>query len=137
MGNSEKSEGEIKNGQSRENRRATQEWAIQRKPKGQSRIGNPEKINGQSRKVNPEKTDGAIKNGKSRENRMGNQEWEIQRKPKGQSRMGNPEKTEWAIQRKPMGQSRLGNPEMLARVCTQSTGRTQTKQKTQHRKLKR
>ena len=103
---------------------------------------------------NPEKTEWTIKNGKSRENRKGNQELSIQRNPKGKSRMGNPEKTEgaikncqsrenrrsnqeWAIQRKPMGQSRLGNPEMLARVCTQSTGRTQTKQKTQHRKLKR
>jgi hypothetical protein len=41
-------------------------WAlinIKRKPKGQSRMDNPEK------------TEGAIKNGQSRENRRGNQEW--------------------------------------------------------------
>jgi hypothetical protein len=28
----------------RENRRGNQEWTIQRKPKGQSRMGNPEKL---------------------------------------------------------------------------------------------
>jgi hypothetical protein len=56
MDNPEKTEGAIKNGQSRENRRGNQEWAIQRKPKGQSRMDNPEK------------TEGAIKNGQSREN---------------------------------------------------------------------
>jgi hypothetical protein len=50
-----------------------------RKPKGQSRMDNPEK------------TKGAIKNGQSRENQRSNQEWTIQRKPKGQSRMDNPE----------------------------------------------
>ena len=63
----EKTEGAIKNGQSRENRRGNQEWTIQRKPKGQSRMDNPKK------------TEGAIKNGQSRENRRGNQEWTIQR----------------------------------------------------------
>jgi hypothetical protein len=55
----------------RENRRGNQEWTIQRKQKGQSRMDNPEK------------TEGAIKNGQSRENRRGNQEWTIQRKQKG------------------------------------------------------
>ena len=51
----------------RENRRGNQEWTIQRKQKGQSRMDNTEK------------TEGAIKNGQSRENRRGNQEWTIQR----------------------------------------------------------
>ena len=55
MENPEKTEGAIKNGQSRENRRGNQEWTIQRKQKGQSRMDNPEK------------TEGAIKNGQSRE----------------------------------------------------------------------
>jgi hypothetical protein len=50
----------IKNGQSRENQRGNQEWTIQRKPKGQSRMDNPEK------------TKGAIKNGQARENERGN-----------------------------------------------------------------
>ena len=45
--------------------------------------------------------------------------------------MRNPEKT------KGTGQSRMGNPDTLATLCTQNTGRRQTKQKTQHRKLKR
>jgi hypothetical protein len=40
----EKTEGAIKNGQSRENRRGNQEWTIQRKPKGQSRMDNPKKL---------------------------------------------------------------------------------------------
>ena len=62
----------MKNGQSRENRRGNQEWSIQMKPNGQSRMGNPKK------------TKGAIKNGQSREIRRGNQKWAIQRKPKGQ-----------------------------------------------------
>jgi hypothetical protein len=44
MDNPEKTEGAIKNGQSRENRRGNQEWTIQRKPKGQSRMDNPEKL---------------------------------------------------------------------------------------------
>ena len=91
MDNPEKTEGAIKNGQSRENRRCNQEWTIQKKPKVQSRIDNPEK------------TEGTIKNGKSRENRRCNQEWTIQRKPQGQSRMDNQEKTEGAIKN---GQSR-------------------------------
>jgi ERCC4-type nuclease len=43
MDNPEKTEGAIKNGQSRENRRGNQEWTIQRKQKGQSRMDNPEK----------------------------------------------------------------------------------------------
>ena len=55
MDNPEKTEGAIKNGQSKENRRGNQEWTIQRKSKGQSRMDNPEK------------TEGAIKNGQSRE----------------------------------------------------------------------
>jgi hypothetical protein len=38
--------------------RGNQEWTIQRKQKGQSRMDNPEK------------TEGAIKNGQSRENRL-------------------------------------------------------------------
>ena len=44
MDNPEKTEGAIKNGQSRENRRGNQEWTIQRKPKGQSKMDNPEKL---------------------------------------------------------------------------------------------
>jgi hypothetical protein len=64
----EKSEGAIKNGQSREtvNKRETTEGAIK---------------NGQSREtVNKcETTEGAIKNGQSREKRRSNQEWTIQR----------------------------------------------------------
>ena len=63
----EKTKGAIKNGQSRENQRSNQEWTIQRKPKEQSRMDNPEK------------TKGAIKNGQSRENQRSNQEWTIQR----------------------------------------------------------
>ena len=38
--------------------------------------------------------------------------------------MDNPEK--------PKGQSRMDNPEKLATLCTQDTGRMETKQKTQH-----
>ena len=34
------------------------------------------------------------------------------------------------------GQSRIDNPEKLATLVTQDTGGRQTKQKTQHRKLK-
>ena len=95
------------------------------KPKVPSRMDNPERTdgaikNGQSRKKttvpsrmdNPEKTDGAIKNGQSRENRRCHQEWTIQRKPTMPSRMDNLEK--------------------LATWGTQSTRRTQTKQKIQH-----
>jgi hypothetical protein len=36
MDNPEKTEGAIKNGQSRENRRGNQEWTIQRKLKGKT-----------------------------------------------------------------------------------------------------
>ena len=50
-----------------------QEWTIQRKQKGPSRMDNPEK------------TKGTIKNGQSRENRWDHQEWI------------NPEKTEGTI----------------------------------------
>ena len=42
MDNLEKTEGTIKNGQSRENRRDNQEWTIQRKRTGQSRMDNLE-----------------------------------------------------------------------------------------------
>jgi hypothetical protein len=42
MDNPEKTEGATENGQSRENRRGNQEWTIQRKPKGQPRLDNPE-----------------------------------------------------------------------------------------------
>jgi hypothetical protein len=48
-----------------------QEWTIQRKPKGQSRMDNTEK------------TKGAIKNGQFRENQRGNKKWTIQRKQRG------------------------------------------------------
>ena len=61
MDNPEKTQGAIKNGQSRENRWGNQEWTIQRKQKEQSIMDNPEK------------TEGAIKNGQSRENRRSNQ----------------------------------------------------------------
>jgi hypothetical protein len=40
----EKTKGAIKNGQSRENQRSNQEWTIQRKPKEQSRMDNPETL---------------------------------------------------------------------------------------------
>jgi hypothetical protein len=40
-------------------------------------------------------------------------------------------------ERKPKWQSRMDNPEKLATLGTQDTGQSQTKQKTQHRKLKR
>jgi hypothetical protein len=56
MDNPEKTEGAIKNGQYRENRRGNQEWTIQRKQKRHSRMDNPEK------------TEETIKNGQSREN---------------------------------------------------------------------
>ena len=36
-----------------------------------------------------------------------------------------------------IGQSMMDNPEKLATLGTQETGRRQTKQKTQHRRLKR
>jgi hypothetical protein len=62
MDNSEKTKGAIKNGQFRGNHRGNQEWTIQRKPKGQSRMDNSEK------------TKGAINNGQFRENQRGNQE---------------------------------------------------------------
>jgi hypothetical protein len=52
-----------------------QEWTIQRKQKGPSRMDNPEK------------TEGTIKNGQSRENKRDHQEWTIQRKQMGPSRM--------------------------------------------------
>jgi hypothetical protein len=42
MDNSEKTKEAIKNRQFRENQRGNQEWTIQRKPKGQSRIDNSE-----------------------------------------------------------------------------------------------
>ena len=44
MDNPEKIEGAIKTGQSRKNRRGNQEWTIQRKQKGQSKIDSPEKL---------------------------------------------------------------------------------------------
>ena len=44
MDNPEKTKGAIKDGQSRENQRGSQEWIIQRKPKGQSRMDNPETL---------------------------------------------------------------------------------------------
>jgi hypothetical protein len=46
MDNSEKTKRAIKNGQFRENQRGNQEWTIQRKPKGQSRMDNSEKTKG-------------------------------------------------------------------------------------------
>ena len=55
MDNPERTDGAIKNRQSRENRRCHQEWTIQRKPTVPSRMDNPEK------------TDDAIKNEQSRE----------------------------------------------------------------------
>jgi hypothetical protein len=45
----EKTEGAIKNGQSRENRRGNQEWTIQRKPKGQSRMDSQDTGGGQTK----------------------------------------------------------------------------------------
>jgi len=53
MDSPEKTEGVIKNGQSRENRRGNQEGTVQRKPKGQSKMDSPEK------------TEGPTKNGQS------------------------------------------------------------------------
>ena len=77
MDSREKTKRTIKNGQSRETQMDSQEWTIERKPKGQSRMNNREK------------TKGTIKNGLSRENQRDNKEWTIERKPKGQSRMNN------------------------------------------------
>ena len=77
MDNREKTKWAIKNGLSRENQRDNQEWTIERKSKGQSRMDNREK------------NKGTIKNGQSRENQRDNQEWTIERKPKEQSRMNN------------------------------------------------
>ena len=51
----ENTEGAITNGQSREYRRGNHKWTIQRIPKGQSKMDNPEN------------TEGAITNGQSRE----------------------------------------------------------------------
>ena len=61
---------------------------------------------------NPEKTEGVIKNGQSRENRRCNQEWTIHVMKNGQSR------------------------ETMATFGTEDTGRRQTKELTQHWKLK-
>ena len=66
--NPEKTVGAHKKGQTRENRRGTQERTIQRKPKGQTRADYPEKFVG------------AHKGGQSRENRMGKQERTTKRK---------------------------------------------------------
>ena len=44
MDNPEKTKGAMKNGQSRKNQRGNEEWTIQRKPKGQWRMSNPEKL---------------------------------------------------------------------------------------------
>jgi hypothetical protein len=63
MDNPDKTKGAIKNGQSRENQRGNQEWTIQIKAKGQSRMDNPEKTKGAIKNGHPEKTKGAIKNG--------------------------------------------------------------------------
>jgi hypothetical protein len=41
MDNPEKTKRTFKNGQSRENQKDIQEWTIQRKPKGHSRMDNP------------------------------------------------------------------------------------------------
>ena len=68
MGNPEKTEGAINNGQSRENLKGNQELSIQRKPKGQSRMGNPEKSEGEIKNGQSKKTKGPLKNGQSREN---------------------------------------------------------------------
>jgi uncharacterized cupin superfamily protein len=53
----EKTKGAIKNRQSRENQRSNQEWTIQRKPKGQSRMDNPEKTKGAWHAIYLEHTD--------------------------------------------------------------------------------
>ena len=53
----------------------------------------------------------------------------------GQSGMDNPETLANKRQRKPRGKSRMNNPETLATLSTQDTGRRQTKQITQNRKL--
>jgi hypothetical protein len=92
-----------------------------------------------------EKTKGAIKNGQSRETgnigytrhrtktnkTRGNQEWTIQRNWQHWVHKTQDE------DKQNKGQSRIDNPEKLATLGTQDTGRRQTKQKTQHRKLKR
>ena len=87
-------EGAIKDGQSRENGRV-------HKTKGQSKMDNPEKMAGYTRrrgnqrwtiqrKLQCTQDEGAIKDGQSRENdsigytrRRGNQRWTIQRKWQG------------------------------------------------------
>jgi hypothetical protein len=55
----------------RKNRRSNQEWTIQRKPKEQSRMDNPETL-----AILGTQDTGQIN---IRENRRGNQEWTIQR----------------------------------------------------------
>jgi hypothetical protein len=65
----EKTVGKHEGGQSKENRRATQERTIQRKPLGHTKV------------ENPEKTVGAHKKGQSRENCRGTQGMKIQRTP--------------------------------------------------------
>ena len=57
MDNPEKTEGAIRNGQSRENRRGNQEWTIQRKQKGPSGMDNPEKTEEAIRNAQPRETD--------------------------------------------------------------------------------
>ena len=82
-----KTEGAIKNGQSRETGNT----------KGQSRMDNPEKLATRRAIQRNWQHEGAIKNGQSRETRntKGNQEWTIQRNWQ-QTRRGN---QEWTIQR--------------------------------------
>jgi hypothetical protein len=116
MDNREKTKRTIKNGQSRENQMGNQEWTIERKPKGQSRMNNREKIKG------------TIKNGQSRENQRDNQEWTIERKPKGQSRMDYREKTKGTIKNE---QSRYTGNIWYTR---QGLRQAKKKKKTQHRK---
>jgi hypothetical protein len=88
---------------------------------------------------------GAIKNGQSRETgnirntrhrtktnkTRGNQEWTIQRNWQHWEHKTQDE------DKQNKGQSSIDDPETLATLGTQDTGRRQTKQKTQHRKLKR
>jgi hypothetical protein len=88
---------------------------------------------------------GTIKNGQSRETgnirytrhraktnkTRGNQEWTIQRNWQHWEHKTQDE------DKQNKGQSSIDDPETLATLGTQDTGRRQTKQKTQHRKLKR
>ena len=121
-------EGAIKDGQSRENGRV-------HKTKGQSKMDNPEKMAGYTRRRGNQRwtiqrkwqgtqDEGAIKDGQSREHgsigyarRRGNQRWTIQRKWQGTQDEGaikDGQSRENGRVHKTKGQSKMANPEKMA-----------------------